>query len=96
MAIYELDLTTTPVDLSATLGVADGSAVQVALQVVGTESVYRMVSTTVPTVLTGAAFRYQPGETHRFAVHAGASDGDTYIMAGNGTARVVVDDAPGN
>lgn len=96
MAIYELDLTTTPVDLSATLGVADGTSVIVVAQNVGNQSVYRMVSTTAPTVLTSAAFRYQPGESVRFTVHAGASDGDTYLVAGNGTTRVVVDDQPGN
>ena len=95
MAIYEIDLTTTPVDLSALLGVADGSAIAVVVQNVGRESVYRMVAATAPTVLTDAAFRYQPGESVRFSVHAGATDGDTYLVAGNGTSRVVIDDRPG-
>ena len=95
MAIYELTLTTTPLDLSATLGVADGASVIVVAQNVGQQSAYRMVATAAPTALTSAAFRYQPGETHRFAVNAGARDGNTYLAAGNGTTRFLVDDRPG-
>ena len=96
MAIYDIDLTTTPIDLSAMLGVIDGTAIVVVAQNVGQQSAYRMVATTLPTALTNAAFRYQPGESVRFAVHAGARSGNTYLAAGNGTTRFIVDDRPGD
>ena len=92
MALFELNLTATPVNLSTLWGVADGTAVQGRGQNLGYFPAFRMVSATMPTDLDGAVFRYAPGEYFTFTVHAGATDGDTYFASSGPTVRVILED----
>ena len=92
MALFELSLTGTPVDVSALWGVGVGTAFTARGQNLGQFAIYRMVAATAPTDLDGAVFQYQPGEIFTFTVNAGATDGNTYFATGGETVRVVLED----
>ena len=91
MALFELLISATPTDISALLDVS-GNAVAVARgQNLGHATIYRAVAAIPPTSADGAVFRYQPGEHFDMSVTAGMVNGNTYLMTGSGTARVVIE-----
>ena len=92
MAMFDLTVTPTPLDVSALLGVADGTSVRARAQNLSQQTVYRVVAATPPTDLDGAVWRYQPGESWGMLVYAGASDGNTYFAVASGEARVTLED----
>ena len=92
MAMFELILSVIPVNISQMWNVADGTAVQGRGQNLGIFPAFRMVSPTVPVNLDGAVFRYAPGESFTFTVHAGATDGNTYFASSGPTVRLILED----
>ena len=97
MALFELTISATPTDISALLGVSGDVSILARGQNLGQATVYRAVGPTAPTNADGAVFRYQPGESFDMSVTAGATNGNTYLMTGSGTSRVVIENnIPGN
>ena len=92
MALFELNLTATPVNLSALLSVSAGSSVKARGINLGQFAVYRAVSDAAPQDLNGAVWLYGPGESWTMTVYAGAVDGNTWLMSASASVRVVIED----
>ena len=92
MALLELNLTATPVNLSALLNVGAGSSVKARGINLGQFAVYRAVSENAPPNLDGAVWLYNPGESWSMMVYAGATDGNTWLMSAGAPVRVVIED----
>ena len=92
MALYDLDITTAPLNVSALLMVADGSSTTVRAINAGQYAVYRAVSENAPSDLNGAIWVHNPGERWRMAIYAGAVDGNTWLIAASNPTRVILED----
>ena len=92
MALYELSITAVPLNISALLGVADGTSKQARAYNAGQYSVYRAVSLASPTDLNGAVWPYNPGESWSMVVYAGADDLNTWLTAASAPVRVILED----
>lgn len=92
MALFELNLTSTPVNISALLGVSDGGSIKARAVNAGRYAVYRAVSELAPTDLNGAVWRYNPGESWNMNIYAGAEDGNTWLSVVSTPVRVILED----
>ena len=90
MSLFKVTVTTTPVDVSEMFGVQDRGSVKGRGQNQGPEPIYRVVSTSVPTDLSGAVWRYTQGETFTFLAHA-TTNGTTYLMTASGEATAILE-----
>ncbi len=92
MALFELNITSTPLNISALLGVADGASIKARAVNAGRYAVYRAVSELAPTDLNGAVWPYSPGESWIMTVYAGAVDGNTWLAVASTPVRVILED----
>ncbi len=90
MALFELSITATPMNISALLGVADGTSIKARAMNAGRYAVYRSVSELAPTDLNGAVWPYNPGESWSMVIYAGA-DGNTWLTAASTPTRVILE-----
>ena len=90
--LFELNLTATPVNISALLMVSTGSSVKARGINLGQFAAYRAVSDAAPLNLDGAVWLYNPGESWNMTVYAGAVDGNTWLMSASAPVRVVIED----
>lgn len=93
MALYQVTVTSTPVDISALLGLAMGTSAVCQCQNQGQRPVYRAVAATAPSDLDGPVWRYAPGEAFNLVVYSGLTDGNTYLLTSDGESIVVLEDA---
>ena len=91
MALFEIAVTATPMNISALLGVSAGSSFSARAKNMGQSAIYRAVSDAAPANLDGAVWRYNPGESFTMTVHAGAIDGNTWLIAASGSVRVILE-----
>ena len=92
MALTELNLDGTPVDITAMMDQTGRSSATVRAQNRSQTTVYRVVAASPPTDLNGAAFAYGPSETFTFQV-GGPDLGNTYLLTSGPTARVIFEDS---
>ena len=91
MALTELTLDGTPLDITAMMGQTGRSSAYARAQNRSQTTVYRVVAASPPTDLSGAAFAYGPSETFSFIVY-GPDLGNTYLLTSGPLARVIFED----
>ena len=91
--LFELSITAVPLDVSAMLGVDQGSSQRVRCWNRGPDSVQRQVATSVPTDPNLASWVYGVGESWVMNV-AGGVDGSTYLSCGGSSVVILEDTAP--